>query len=67
MTKRLILSAFASIAFTSAAAAHPVEGTGIAALLVHLVTEPDHIAMLGAMVLGGLGLIAWRRHSRQAS
>jgi hydrogenase/urease accessory protein HupE len=60
--KRLI--AFAALV-PSAALAHPGDHShaGVAANLHHLLTEPDHLAMLAAAVLA-VALLAYLRKGR---
>jgi hydrogenase/urease accessory protein HupE len=52
-------------AMASGAMAHPGDHSmGAAQLLVHLLTEPDHLAMMGVAAL--LGFALWRYSRSQA-
>jgi hydrogenase/urease accessory protein HupE len=59
MLKRILTPTLALAAMSNAAMAHPGDhGFSLAASLFHLLTEPDHLAMIvGAVVLAAA---AWR-------
>jgi hypothetical protein len=55
--KKILTTAIATLGFSSTAFAHPGEHAfNVANSLIHLLTEPDHLAMLalGAAVVGVL-------------
>lgn len=57
--KRILTSSLILAAMSSAAFAHPGDHQfTLAATLVHLLTEPDHLAMLSAAVVAVV--LAWR-------
>ncbi|WP_439537535.1 hypothetical protein [Methyloversatilis sp.] len=54
--------------WSSAASAHDGEHHGsLLATLMHLVSQPDHVAMIAAAaILGGVGALVMRRRARAA-
>lgn len=60
MMKRTLSTLLALAASTGSALAHPGEhGFSVIGSLAHLLTEPDHLAMMAMVAAAGYGV--WRR------
>jgi hypothetical protein len=57
-----------ALAWSGFAWAHPGEHHGnVGDALLHLISEPDHVALLiAAAVIGGLGVLRMRRRAKAA-
>ena len=67
MSKAIHRIAVAAAAFSATGAwAHPGHGSGGTTSLAHLLTEPDHVLMLLAVVAVGIAaIVSSRRGARQ--
>jgi hypothetical protein len=64
--KKILISAAAVVASSNAALAHPGEhGFSVLNSLWHLLTEPDHLAMIGVAVVVA-GALAYKHFRRAA-
>jgi hydrogenase/urease accessory protein HupE len=62
MTKMISLSALVLAGTASSAFAHGDHSGDVLQVLAHLLTEPDHLAMLSVAVVVGFGLYRLARH-----